>query len=66
VRKQCKRSKLRVKGGKRAAKFEDRMGERGECGILTEWYREKKKNAMRRRERSTAGGMGMLVRKWKD
>jgi hypothetical protein len=61
VREECKRSKLRVKAGKRAAKFEDRMGR-----ILTEWYREKKKNAMRRRERSTAGGMGMLVRKWKD
>jgi hypothetical protein len=38
-------SKLRVKAGKRAAKFEDRMGGREECRILTECYREKKKNA---------------------
>jgi hypothetical protein len=36
---------LRVKAGKRAAKFEDRMGGREECRILTECYREKKKNA---------------------
>jgi hypothetical protein len=45
VREKCKRSKLRVKAGKRAAKFEDRMGGREECRILTECYREKKKNA---------------------
>jgi hypothetical protein len=42
---ECKRSKLRVKAGKRAAKFEDRIGGREECRILTECYREKKKNA---------------------
>jgi hypothetical protein len=45
VREECKRSKLRVKAGKRAAKFEDTMGGREECRILTECYREKKKNA---------------------
>jgi hypothetical protein len=45
VREECKRSKLRGKAGKRAAKFEDRMGGREECRILTECYREKKKNA---------------------
>jgi hypothetical protein len=45
VREECKRNKLRVKAGKRAAKFEDRMGGRDECRILTECYREKKKNA---------------------
>ncbi|KAH0812552.1 hypothetical protein GEV33_010238 [Tenebrio molitor] len=45
VREECKRSKLRVKAGKRAAKFEDRMDGREECRILTECYREKKKNA---------------------
>ncbi|KAH0813872.1 hypothetical protein GEV33_008919 [Tenebrio molitor] len=44
VREECKRSKLRVKAGKRAAKFEDRMGGREECRILTECYRGKKKN----------------------
>ncbi|CAH1379029.1 unnamed protein product [Tenebrio molitor] len=41
VRVEWKRSKLRVKAGK----FEDRMGGREECRILTECYREKKKNA---------------------
>jgi hypothetical protein len=45
VREECKRSKLRVKAGKRAAKFEDKMGGREECRILTDCYREKKKNA---------------------
>jgi hypothetical protein len=42
VREECKRSKLRVKAGKRAAKFEDRMGgrEESEC-----YNREKKKSA---------------------
>jgi hypothetical protein len=33
-----------------------------ECRILTECYREKE----RRRERSTAGGTGMPLRKWKE
>jgi hypothetical protein len=45
VREECKRSKLRVKAEKRAAKFEDRMGGREECRILSECYREKKKSA---------------------
>jgi hypothetical protein len=45
VREECKRSKLRVKAGKRAAKFEDRIGGREECRILSECYREKKKSA---------------------
>jgi hypothetical protein len=44
VREECKRSKLKLKAGKRAAKCEDRMGEREECTILSECYREKKKN----------------------
>jgi hypothetical protein len=64
VREECKRRKLRVKAGKKAAKFEDRMGEREECRILSEYYREKKKKAdAKERERSTAGGTGMPVRK---
>jgi hypothetical protein len=32
-----------VKAGKRAAKYEDKMDRTGECRILTEWWREKKK-----------------------
>jgi hypothetical protein len=44
VREECKRSKLRVKAGKRDAKFEDKMDGREECRMLTEWWREKKNN----------------------
>jgi hypothetical protein len=48
MREECKRSRLRVEARKRVAKFEDRMGGREECRILSECYREKKKNADRR------------------
>jgi hypothetical protein len=44
VREECKRSRLRVKAGKRTAKFEDQMDGREECKILTECWREKKKH----------------------
>jgi hypothetical protein len=40
VREVCKRKRLRVKAGKRAAKLEDKMDG---CRILTECWREKKK-----------------------
>jgi hypothetical protein len=40
VREECKRSRLRVKVGKRAAKFEDKMDGREECRILTEFWRD--------------------------
>jgi hypothetical protein len=50
VREECKRSRLRVKVGKRAAKFEDKMYGRKECRILTECWREKKKNMEKERE----------------
>jgi hypothetical protein len=36
VREECKRNKLRVKAGRRVAKFEDKMNGREECRILTE------------------------------
>jgi hypothetical protein len=42
VREKCKKKRLRVKVGKRAAKFENKMDGREE--ILTECWREKKKN----------------------
>jgi hypothetical protein len=42
VRKECKRNRLSVKAGKRAAKFEDKMDGREESRILTECLREKK------------------------
>jgi hypothetical protein len=51
VREEWKRNRLRVKTGKRAAKFEDKMGERKECRILTECWREKNKTHGGGRER---------------
>jgi hypothetical protein len=36
VNEECKRNRLRVKAGKRAAKFEDKVEGREECRILTE------------------------------
>jgi hypothetical protein len=44
VREERKRNRLRVKAGKRAAKFEDKMDGREECSILAECWRETKKN----------------------
>jgi hypothetical protein len=44
VREECKRNRLRVKAGKRAAKFEDKMDGREEGKILTKCWREKKKH----------------------
>jgi hypothetical protein len=41
VRKECKRNRLTVKAGKRAAKFEDKMDGREECRILTEGKEKK-------------------------
>jgi hypothetical protein len=43
VRQECKRNKLRMKAGKRAAKFEDKMNGREECRITRARWREKKK-----------------------
>jgi hypothetical protein len=48
VREECKGSKLRVKAGKSSAKFEDKMDGREECRMLTECWREKKKNKEKR------------------
>jgi hypothetical protein len=42
VREECKRNGVRVKAGKRAAKFEAQMDEREEFRLLTECWREKK------------------------
>jgi hypothetical protein len=36
VKEECKRNRLRVKTGKRAAKFEDKVEGKEECRILTE------------------------------
>jgi hypothetical protein len=48
VREECKRNRLRVKAGKRAAKFEDKMDGRQECSILPKCWREKKKKTRRK------------------
>jgi hypothetical protein len=52
VKEECKGNRLRVKAGKRAAKFEDKMDGREECRILTECWREKETD--------------MPVKKWND
>jgi hypothetical protein len=44
VKEKCKGNRLKVKVGKRATKFEDKMEGREECRILTGCWREKKKN----------------------
>jgi hypothetical protein len=50
VTEECKRNKLRVKAGKRAAKFEDKMNGREECRILTECWREKREKYYQRNQ----------------
>jgi hypothetical protein len=45
MKKECKRSRLKVKAEKRAAKLEDTTAGRKKCNLLTECWREKKKNA---------------------
>jgi hypothetical protein len=62
VREECKRNRLRVKAERRGAKFEDKMEGKEEYRILTECWREKKKDT----ERNTTREMGMPVKKWKD
>jgi hypothetical protein len=44
VREENKRNRLRVKAGKRAAKFGDKMDGKEECRILMEFWTENKKN----------------------
>jgi hypothetical protein len=44
VREECKRNRLRVKAGKREAKFGDKIDGREECRILPECWTKKKKN----------------------
>jgi hypothetical protein len=54
VSEECNRNRLRVKAGKRVAKFEDKINGREECRILTECWREHKKNKENKeREKST-------------
>jgi hypothetical protein len=55
VREECKRNRLRVK----AAKFEDKLDGGEDCRILTECWREKKKNT-EKKERE----IEILLEKW--
>jgi hypothetical protein len=59
----CKRNRVRVKLVQRATKFEDKMDGREECRILTECWREKKKNT-EKKEREMLPEKG--VKKWKN
>jgi hypothetical protein len=43
AKEECKRNRLRVKAGKRAATFEDKMDGREECRRLTECMERKEK-----------------------
>jgi hypothetical protein len=63
VRKERKRNRLRVKAGKRVAKFEDKMNGREEYRILRECWKEKKENMEKKREMLPTG---MPVKKCKD
>jgi hypothetical protein len=51
VREECKRSILRVKAAKRTAKFENKVDGRKKRRILTECWREKKKNKEKERKK---------------
>jgi hypothetical protein len=62
VKEECKRNRLRVKAGKRAAKFEDRMDGRDTNRMLE----REEKTRRRRAERNTTRETGMPVKKWKD
>jgi hypothetical protein len=51
VREEYKGNRLRVKAGKKAAKFEEKMDRGEECRILMERWREKKKNTEKNERR---------------
>jgi hypothetical protein len=61
VREECKRNRLRVKAGKKAAKFGDKMDGREECRILEKQEKERR----RRGERNTTRGTSKPGKKWK-
>jgi hypothetical protein len=60
MRKECKRNRLRVKAGKRAAKFEDKMEGRKKC------RRAKKNNTEEKEKKKYFQRNGYEVKKWKD
>jgi hypothetical protein len=66
VREECKRNRLRVKAGKRRAKFEDKMNERKECRMLTECWREKSKNTEKKEREKYYQRLPKIKSKRKD
>ncbi|KAH0815591.1 hypothetical protein GEV33_007200 [Tenebrio molitor] len=51
VREECKWNRLRVKAGKRAAKFKDKINGREEYRVLMECWRKKKTNTEKKKKR---------------
>jgi hypothetical protein len=64
VEEECKRNKLRVKAGKRAAKKQN--GWKGRVQDTNRMLERKKKTRRRRRQRIITRKKGMPVVKWKD
>jgi hypothetical protein len=64
VREEWKRNRLRVKEGKRAPKFEDKMKGREECRMPKECWRKKKQGE--EGERNITRETGRSVKKWRD
>jgi hypothetical protein len=62
VREECKRNRLRVKAGKRAAKFKDKMDGKEKCRILRGCRREKKKKHGEEGEREILPGEWVFQR----
>jgi hypothetical protein len=58
VREEWKRNRLRVKEGKRAAKFEDKMKGREECRMPKKCWRKKKQGEEGEREISPEKRVG--------
>jgi hypothetical protein len=66
VREECKRNSMRVKAGKRAARFEYKKIWKGRVKATNEELERKEEKTQRRRERNTIRETGMAVKKWKN
>jgi Fe2+ transport system protein B len=64
VREKCKKKRLRVKVGKTAAKFENKMDKMEE--ILTECWRENKKNKEKKIIENYYQRIGYASEKWRE
>ncbi|KAJ3628510.1 hypothetical protein MTP99_015811 [Tenebrio molitor] len=61
VREECKRSKLRVKAGRERQSPRTKWAKGKSAGYCLSAIEKIKRTRMRRRERSTTGGAGMIV-----